>query len=1083
MSNKKSHSESEYVPSSTSSSSDTDSTKSVNDNKTNRYNLRKRNNGEDGTKKPNTDTKKSIDDNAYNKDDKTANKDTEKDDPVLDNDKQLNKVNYQDKLEREDNLDEKSLTTDTQKNSEASIDNEQFIDNKKYIYETPEINIKRTKDTMQYNTDSSDESKKRKYNILDYLAEKYDSTENEIKEETINDWLVGVPLSKRRKVKNIAEKVYDKICAVPKRSDILMSKLPIGEKCVLVEQLDILDNEGYGTQGYFARKKDINRRLASYERMKETESQLEEIEKQADELFDVHDNPLKMQILTSSVSKYNKAVLLEKLYQWDMLSSDDSNKAKLYEWITWGLKIADNVIPLSVTLTDGQMAVNRYLFNVKQFLDSKIYKMIHVKEKLLELLAMRVANPNAKSMALAICGPPGVGKCLHPDTQILLYFGGMKAVKDISRGDILIGDDNHPRIVMSTITGSDTMYKIIPEFSDSFICNSPHILTVHNEFTGLTLDIPLNEYMEKSEAWKTKHKLFYIPVEYQRQDTKNDPYMVGVLLGGSAETKDAVIKEYLSKRLDNLADYVAGSLALSSLNLNAVDGDEISHLLNHKYIPDEYLYNTREIRYKILRGFLDSKNKRQDKSQDKRPRSKSAERTPNSRDLPRIRATTPKPPRRNTTHNRNHSTKNDDTKCVKFADCEFNDGIENSSEYNISALTPHSSTDSSITSMPIEVPVRSSLRKRFNDSVKFNNSTNFHDSTNSVKINNFKSKIPVLVKHETVLSIKNKILKEQMKFLIRSLGFKCSVIADEITIYGDISRLQPMGTKVEMNFTIAPDFSTDYCGFTLDKNGRFLLASCIVTHNTQIIQAFSEAINQPFIKINMGGNTDPHHFLGHTYTYEGSSPGVIVKAMASMKTSDGIRTKCGTILFDEFDKLGQRSKVGDAFLHISDPVQQKDFQDQYMPEIKIDLSHVTFVYSMNDKRNIDFTLLNRLPVIDVNGYSSNDKHDILTNYVIPSALSNLGFNVSDIKFTFDAVSEIIRKTMTMDKNGIRKSSEVIQSVVKKINALRCSSCENGFEIFSYSIKDFKLPIVIDCSILNKLNVLPQEEGINLSMYM
>ena len=340
-----------------------------------------------------------------------------------------------------------------------------------------------------------------------------------------------------------------------------------------------------------------------------------------------------------------------------------------------------------------------------------------------------------------------------------------------------------------------------------------------------------------------------------------------------------------------------------------------------------------------------------------------------------------------------------------------------------------------------------------------------------------------MVKHETVIPIKNKILHEQIKFIIRSLGYKCISIGDEITVFGDLNKLPPQNTKIDMNFTVIPDDSNNYCGFTLDKNGRFLLASCIVTHNTQLIQAFSEAINQPFVKINMGGNTDPHHFLGHTYTYDGSTPGVIVKAMTTMKTKEGLGTKCGTILFDEFDKLGQKSKVGDAFLHISDPVQQKDFQDQYMPEIKIDLSHITFVYSMNDKKNIDFTLLNRLPVVDITGYSEQDKHAILLNYIIPRELTNSGFSTGDVKFDDHTIREIITATMPIDFNGVRKAAEVVQNIIKKINALRCSSCEGGQPIFSYSIKDFKIPIVVTQSILHKLKVLPESDQPYLAMYV
>jgi ATP-dependent Lon protease len=1038
------------------------------------------------------------------------------------------------------------------------------------------------------------------FELFDHLVDRYNPTKDEEKTDTIREWMKGIPLHKRRKIKQVADQIYEQLNCLPKHSDILMSKMPFGEKCNIIEQLDMLDYEGFGSPGYFARKKDINRKFNNYNKSKESEESLQAIEKESNELNEIHERPLKMQILTSDVSSHNKSILLEKLFQWEMLSSYDSSKAKLFEWISWALKISDSVTPLEVATSDGNLAINRFLYNVKHSLDSKIYKMVVAKEKLLELLAMRISNPNAKSMSLALCGPPGVGKCLHPNTQLLLFFGGMKAAKDIIRGDILIGDDNQPRIVMSTTNGTEQMYKILPEFSDPFIVNKPHVLTLYNQFTNLTVDMALDEYLEKSEAWKSKHKLYSVPVDYNKQDVKNDPYMIGIVLGGNTKTKDQIIKDYLLKRLNNIAGYVAGQLSVTSLNLNDVNHDEITYIINHKYIPDEYIYNTRDVRYNLLKGFLDARKK-----PTHQPRSKSAERTPPyMKGLPKVRATTPKPSRNSTvsrivnntglrgtnntglrnannkahTPNKydyetmselNFSTESDSSKnmnrSVKFSETSEISLIDNIAEASLVETSVAESTDSLELSESSEIndlinkidDIRNSVEKsdisdnyirnkvanlgntkprsfssinlksnikstsnpntnlsknqiesKTNSNNKSSNKTTSHNASNSfsnntanlsigsnasnlptsyastkTRINVFKSKIPLLVKHETVIPIKNKILHEQIKFIIRSLGYKCISIGDEITVFGDLNKLPPQNTKIDMNFTVIPDDSNNYCGFTLDKNGRFLLASCIVTHNTQLIQAFSEAINQPFVKINMGGNTDPHHFLGHTYTYDGSTPGVIVKAMTTMKTKEGLGTKCGTILFDEFDKLGQKSKVGDAFLHISDPVQQKDFQDQYMPEIKIDLSHITFVYSMNDKKNIDFTLLNRLPVVDITGYSEQDKHAILLNYIIPRELTNSGFSTGDVKFDDHTIREIITATMPIDFNGVRKAAEVVQNIIKKINALRCSSCEGGQPIFSYSIKDFKIPIVVTQSILHKLKVLPESDQPYLAMYV
>ena len=704
-------------------------------------------------------------------------------------------------------------------------------------------------------------------------------------------------------------------------------------------------------------------------------------------------------------------------------------------------------MPIEVGLNNGELQINKYLYNIKNTLDTKIYKMTNAKEKLLELLAMRIINPESKSMSLALCGPPGVGKCLHPDTQILLFFGGIKAAKDIKKGDILIGDDYTPRIVMNTTEGTDKMYKIIPEMSDTFIVNEPHVMTLYDELINCVVDVPLNEFMQKTESYKNRHSLFSIPVEYQRQNIKNDPYMIGVLLNSKSKNIEDIMKEYLNNRLENISKYVNGVHAVTSLNLNSIDNDELAYLINNRYIPDEYLFNTREVRFKLLHGFLDAyfhKNKATI------TRSKSAERSNKKIECKRSKTPKPlsKPPK------------------VRFENIRF----ENKSQDVLMDSLSDTSDDTF------------ELKHRRTESFRSTSIIICGRSRTSKKLDNFKSKIPVLKKHELIVSIKDKILNEQIKFLLRSLGYVCISIGDEITIYDDISKLPELGTRKHMKFTVMSHNENNYCGFTLTGNGRFLLASGVVTHNTQLMQVFAESIKQPFVKINMGGTTDPSYFLGHAYTYEGSAPGVIVKAITSMKIGD-IRTKSGILLFDEFDKLGHKSKVGDAFLHISDPVQQKDFKDEYMPEIKVDLSNITFVYSMNNKNNIDFTLLNRLPVIEVEGYSNKEKYEIIKNYLIPRELESFKFAAADIIFEEKAIRYIIDNTQSIDKNGIRRILEVIQSIIKKINAIRCVSHTAGQNIFSYQIENFKLPFIVTEHVIDKLKVINKVDDTHLSMYL
>ena len=697
--------------------------------------------------------------------------------------------------------------------------------------------------------------------------------------------------------------------------------MPIQEKYKSLKMVNDSDDFNISNVEY-----SIVEKLNYYQSLNETAYEIQKIQNYEYELIE----PInKFNILRSNISDYNKSVLLR--------YTKNTIKTK---------KIIDIVMKLptqSKQLFNGDN-LRGHIISIKKHIDSNVYGLKKEKEKLLELYILYQMG-KIKNMNLSLNGPESTGKCLHPDTLILLYFGGMKRAKDINRGDILIGDDNMPRIVMSTNSGNETMYKIMPEFSDSFIVNEPHILTLHNDFNNSVIDISLKDYMDMTESWKAKHKLFYISVEYQKQDVKNDPYLVGVLLGGNSKNKDDVIKDYLSKRLDTLSNYVSGNCSVSSLNLNSVNNEEIIYLINHKYIPDEYLYNTREVRYNLLKGFIDLKNKQ------KRTRSKSAERSEYKKDHKK-RSSTPKP-------------------CRK--------------------ITP-----------------RTEIK---------------HVSLKS----QFKSKIPLYVKHEITLSITDVILHQQILFIVRSLGYKCTSIRDEIIIYGDLSKLPPIGTKIDMSFNIIQDFSTEYYGFTLDKNGRFLLGSCIVTHNTHLIKTFSEAIELPLQII-----------TGKKMTGNAESNGEISDAFSKLSHDNGI--------------LLIKSKCDD---HIDDLLTGK-FADEFMPHIKIDTTNANFIFINTKNKNLQTITFER--------YNYQDKHNIIVNHILPK----YGY-----VFKEDAIRELIENTQTLDE-----AVATIEKISNRLDIL--AKLQNG--IFSFKAPQ-DIGNVITAKILKELNVLNRRESSNLSMFL
>ena len=157
---------------------------------------------------------------------------------------------------------------------------------------------------------------------------------------------------------------------------------------------------------------------------------------------------------------------------------------------------------------------------------------------------------------------------------------------------------------------------------------------------------------------------------------------------------------------------------------------------------------------------------------------------------------------------------------------------------------------------------------------------------------------------------------------------------------------------------------------------------------TSIILTLAKAIELPFFQVNTAGMKDSSYLLGHNYTYEGSGPGMIVQALQFMKYKNGI------LYFDEFDKISNTehgAEISRALLHITDFEQNNRFHDKYLSEgIDIDLSHLWFIYSLNDEKMVDSTLRDRIPIIHIPGYSKKEKFEIFKNYLLPKAMNNIG---------------------------------------------------------------------------------------------
>jgi ATP-dependent Lon protease len=264
---------------------------------------------------------------------------------------------------------------------------------------------------------------------------------------------------------------------------------------------------------------------------------------------------------------------------------------------------------------------------------------------------------------------------------------------------------------------------------------------------------------------------------------------------------------------------------------------------------------------------------------------------------------------------------------------------------------------------------------------------------------------------------------------------------------------------------------------------------------TCIVQALAKSLDLPMVCIPIGGAKDSSFLTGFSYTYEGAQPGAIVQALQELKCTNGI------IFIDEIDKIPHTDKgneISKALLHIIDPSQNHAFHDKYLTnQFDIDLSKIWFIYTLNDRNDIEKTLRDRIPIIRVKGYTFNEKYEIATKYLIPRSLKNMNINVTDIQFSPDAIRYLINllKDKQLDisdsdgRSGVRQLRYIIDYIIMKLNLLRSlwdPSCKYIPKLeLTYGISGFKLPLVVTPEIINQLdiNTYYQNDGPrHLSMY-
>ena len=195
---------------------------------------------------------------------------------------------------------------------------------------------------------------------------------------------------------------------------------------------------------------------------------------------------------------------------------------------------------------------------------------------------------------------------------------------------------------------------------------------------------------------------------------------------------------------------------------------------------------------------------------------------------------------------------------------------------------------------------------------------------------------------------------------------------------------------------------------------------------TSLGRSIAKAMKRKYVRVSLGGLHDEAEIRGHRKTYIGAMPGQIIKSIQKAGTSNPV------FILDEIDKVAQDVQHGDpasALLEVLDPEQNSAFHDNYL-EIDYDLSKVMFIATANNVGSIPAPLLDRMELIEVSGYTTEEKIEIAKRHLVPRILDNLGMKDSGIKLSKAAIEKIIESYTR--ESGVRDLDKKITQVLRKL---------------------------------------------------
>lgn len=197
---------------------------------------------------------------------------------------------------------------------------------------------------------------------------------------------------------------------------------------------------------------------------------------------------------------------------------------------------------------------------------------------------------------------------------------------------------------------------------------------------------------------------------------------------------------------------------------------------------------------------------------------------------------------------------------------------------------------------------------------------------------------------------------------------------------------------------------------------------------TSLGKSIANAMKRKYVRMSLGGIHDESEIRGHRRTYVGAMPGRIIKSIQKAGSSNPV------FILDEIDKVTQNTINGDpssALLEVLDPEQNNAFHDNYL-DVDYDLSKVLFIATANDLNTIPRPLLDRMEIIEVSGYITEEKYEIARRHLVPRELANTGLDKLErkISFTKPALEQLIEQYTR--ESGVRQLEKQINKAFRKI---------------------------------------------------